>query len=148
MPATPESLPANPRWLRRERTRDRRGLGSGVEEGDLAVVHEIPVAVGGEDPAHADDAVPGQLRGAQRAHARAPEHRDARVERGEDLVVPDRRGRVEEPVDERDGERSLGEHGEDVAGARGREDAAGDDAARLRGVSKKLFALPSRNRFT
>src|SRR4051812_42783950 len=77
-------------------------LGAGMQERDLGVVGDPPLAVPLEDPADADHAASVQLGRAQGAHARASVDHDAGVDRIEDLVLPDAGLRFENPVDERD----------------------------------------------
>src|SRR5204863_9208484 len=96
-----------------------------------------PLAVPAEDAAGAGHAERVQLRGAQRAHARSADHRNAGVERIEDLLVPDAGLRFEHAVDERDRPRPEPDHAPDVALARRREQVEPPGfARRQRGAEK------------
>ena len=89
-------------------------LGRTVRHRDFVVVFEDAVTILREDVADAFHAEHGELRGPQRAHARAAVDVDALRQGPEDLLVPDGRHAVEVAVDDPDRPRFQARHAVDV----------------------------------
>jgi hypothetical protein len=73
-----------------------------LEDSDLVVGLQAPVAEVLEDAADADHAVRSEFRGAQCAHARGSEHLDALGQEHQDLLVSHGKTLMPQPVDDED----------------------------------------------
>jgi hypothetical protein len=97
-----------------ERGRQRDPVG-GVDQGDFVVGVDTPGHVLLVHPADADHPIGGEFSGTQRPHAGGPDDGDPVVKEFEDLLVPDGRDLVPQPVDDQDGVVTVERMAEQVA---------------------------------